>query len=175
MPTQTKASIEIYNWTSLHNVSAKVAWNWANINTYKICMDCFFIFDILDHACTTCFVFVNLFKVLLQIVKGKWIRFCEAFSRFEIFSPLFQMLFLWLNKTPPKWNSPLSVQEGFDISILKSYFLPLLNTIRCQFEIYQLRILPIEKRFLKLGGGAVLLLWAKTFSPFGMNRQKRSH
>jgi hypothetical protein len=26
---------------------------------------------------------------------------------------------------------------------------------------------------LKLGGGAVLLLWANTFSPFGMNRQKR--
>jgi hypothetical protein len=38
-----------------------------------------------------------------------------------------------------------------------------------------LRIIPIEKLFLKLGGGAVLLLWANTFSPFGMNRQKRSH
>jgi hypothetical protein len=25
------------------------------------------------------------------------------------------------------------------------------------------------------GGGAVLLLWALTFSPFGMNRQKRNH
>jgi hypothetical protein len=29
------------------------------------------------------------------------------------FLPLFQMLFLWLNKTPLKWDSPLSVQEGF--------------------------------------------------------------
>jgi hypothetical protein len=29
-------------------------------------------------------------------------------------------------------------------------------------------------QFLKIGGGgAVLLLWANTFSPFGMNRQKR--
>jgi hypothetical protein len=28
-------------------------------------------------------------------------------------------------------------------------------------------------KFLKIGGGAVLLLWANTFSPFGMNRQKR--
>jgi hypothetical protein len=32
-------------------------------------------FNILDHACTTCFVFansfVNPFKVLLQTVKGK--------------------------------------------------------------------------------------------------------
>jgi hypothetical protein len=34
----------------------------------------------------------NLFKVFLQIVKG--IRLQEAFSRFEIFLPLFQMLFL---------------------------------------------------------------------------------
>jgi hypothetical protein len=25
----------------------------------------------------------------------------------------------------------------------------------------------------EIGGGAVLLLWANTFSPFGMNRQKR--
>jgi hypothetical protein len=24
------------------------------------------------------------------------------------------MLFLWLNKTPPEWNSPLSFQEGFN-------------------------------------------------------------
>jgi hypothetical protein len=27
-------------------------------------------------------------------------------------------------------------------------------------------------RILKIGGGAALLLWANTFSPFGMNRQK---
>jgi hypothetical protein len=41
--------------------------------------------------------------------------------------------------------------------------------------------IPIEKSFLnsnlkdyifEIGGGAVLLLWANTFSPFGMNRQK---
>jgi hypothetical protein len=44
------------------------------------------------------------------------------------FLPLFQMLFLWLNKTPPKWDPPLSVQDGFDISFMKYYFLPLLNT-----------------------------------------------
>jgi hypothetical protein len=40
--------------------------------------------------------------------------------------------------------------------------------MRYQFEkSYQLK-----KLFLKLGGGAVLLLWANTFSPFDMNRQK---
>jgi hypothetical protein len=37
-------------------------------------MDCFLYFNILDHACTTCFVLANfleiLFKVILQIVKG---------------------------------------------------------------------------------------------------------
>jgi hypothetical protein len=27
----------------------------------------------------------------------------------------------------------------------------------------------------KIGGGAVLLLWANTFSPFGINCQKRRH
>jgi hypothetical protein len=36
------------------------------------------------------------------------------------------------------------------------------------FEIFH----PIENHILKLGGGAVLLLWAHIFSPFGMNRQK---
>jgi hypothetical protein len=30
-----------------------------------------------------------------------------------------------------------------------------------------------ENHSLKFGGVAVLLLWADTFSPFGMNRQKR--
>jgi hypothetical protein len=42
--------------------------------------------------------------------------------------------------------------------------------------------IPIEKPsfntnlkdfIFEIGGGAVLLLWANTFSPFGMNRQKR--
>jgi hypothetical protein len=44
-----------------------------------------------------------------------------------------------------------------------------------------LKNIPIKKSFLnpnlkdyifEIGGGAVLLLWANTFSPFGMNRQK---
>jgi hypothetical protein len=28
------------------------------------------------------------------------------------------------------------------------------------------------EHIFEIGGGAVLLLWANTFSPFGMNRQK---
>jgi hypothetical protein len=150
MPTQTKASIKVHIWTSLHNVSAKVAWNWANINTYKICMDCFFIFNILDHACTICFVFANSFVNLFQSSFANSQRQMNKILRsiFKIWNylPLFQMLFLWLNKTPPKQNSPLSVQEGFDISILKYYFSP-------PFEHNKIPI-------LNLGGGAVLLLWA---------------
>jgi hypothetical protein len=46
--------------------------------------------------------------------------------------------------------------------VLKIYQLK----INIQFEIYQL------KNFKKCGG-AVLLLWANTFSPFGINHQKR--
>jgi hypothetical protein len=51
-----------------------------------------------------------------------------------------------------------------------------------QFEIllkigYQLKNSSFQDLFLtqilKIGGGEVLLLWVHTFSPFGMNRQKR--
>jgi hypothetical protein len=47
-----------------------------------------------------------------------------------------------------------------------------------QFEILSKIRYLIEKSFLnsnffEIGGGAVLLLWANTFSPFGMNRQKQ--
>jgi hypothetical protein len=50
-----------------------------------------------------------------------------------------------------------------------------------QFEIlskirYQLKNSSFQKSFLNSNfenGGAVLLLWSNTFSPFGMNRQKR--
>jgi hypothetical protein len=55
----------------------------------------------------------NLFKVLLHIVKGIWIRLQEAFSRFEVFSPYFKCFSFDLNETTAEWNSPLSVQEGF--------------------------------------------------------------
>jgi hypothetical protein len=57
----------------------------------------FLLFNILDHICTTCLflqIFLeNLFKFLLQIVKGIRVRLQEAFFKFEI-SPLFQMFFL---------------------------------------------------------------------------------
>jgi hypothetical protein len=168
MPTQTKASIEVHSWTSLHNVSAKITWNWANINTYKIRMDCFFIFNILDDACTICFVFsnsfINPFQSYFANSQRRMNKSLRSIFEFWNFLPLFQMLFLWLNKTPPQWNPPLSVQEGFKTSILKILLSP-------PFEHNKISIW--KSLVLKLGGGAVLLLWAHTFSPFGMNRQKQ--
>jgi hypothetical protein len=87
-----------------------------------------FILNILDHACTTCFVFANSFVNPFQSSFANSQRQMNTilWSIFKIwnFLPLFQMLFLWLNKTPPKWDSPLNVQEGFDISFLKYCFLP---------------------------------------------------
>jgi hypothetical protein len=53
------------------------------------------------------------FQSLLQIVKGILIRFREAFSRFEIFSPCFKCFSFDL-QISPKSNAPLSVQEGFN-------------------------------------------------------------
>jgi hypothetical protein len=128
----------------------------------------------------------NLFKVFLQIVKGIWIRFREAFSRFEIFSPCFKMLFLWLNKTPPKWNSPLSVQEGFTnwkkikyfrYQFLKTSSLKYTNWDRISLRNTNLKNTnwkQISEFFWNWCDGAVLLLWANTLSPFGINRQKWS-
>jgi hypothetical protein len=68
-----------------------------------------------------------------------------------------------LNKDPP-----LSVQEGFKIPILKILLSPPFENNKISLEKFH-----HLNTFLKIGGGAVLLLWANTFSPFGMNRQKR--
>jgi hypothetical protein len=55
-------------------------------------MDCFSLFNILDHIYTTCLflqiLLENPFKNLLQIVKGIGIRLQEAFLRFEIPPPI---------------------------------------------------------------------------------------
>jgi hypothetical protein len=142
-------------------------------------MVCFLLFNILDHICTTCFVFANslknLFKVFLQIVKGIWIRFRQAFSRFEIFSPCFKCFSFDLNKTPLGWNSPLIFQEGFNRYQLKLILGMLLKMYQLKINIPIWNIsttnfhhkIPIEKtninyhfEFFLMFGGAVLLLWA---------------
>jgi hypothetical protein len=67
-------------------------------------MDCFLLFNILDHICNTCFVFANSFgksfQGLLQIVKDIWIGLQEAFSRFWNFSPCFKCFSFDLAKLP---------------------------------------------------------------------------
>jgi hypothetical protein len=61
------------------------------------------------------------------------------------FLPLFQKLFLWLRQNSPSINSPLSVQEGFKISILKILLAP-------PFEHNKMPIwnFPIENHFFKI-------------------------
>jgi hypothetical protein len=114
----------------------------------------------------------NLFKVLLQIVKSIWIRLQEAFSIFEIFSPSFKCFSFDLNKTPPEWNSPLSVQESFTNWKKIKYF-------RYQFEICLLKIFIIRCQ-LKTSLRTLKLVVVRSFcfglyfSPFGINCQKRN-
>jgi hypothetical protein len=115
-------------------------------------MDCFFLYNILDHACTTSFVFANSFVNPFQSSfanSQRWMnKILQSIFTIWNFSPLFQMLLFWLNKTPPKWDPPLSVQEGFDTPFLKYYFLPFLNTIGHQLKIFN--TIPIDTKFLKL-------------------------
>jgi hypothetical protein len=61
------------------------------------------------------------FKIFLQIVKAYEYDFEKHFQDLKFLSR-FQMIFLWLNKTPPKWNSPLSFQEDFNRYQLEIYW-----------------------------------------------------
>jgi hypothetical protein len=54
---------------------------------------------------------------------------------------------------------------------LKNLFLTKFEN--CIFEIGGGAVTKFENYIFEIGDGAVLLLWANTFSPFGMNRQKR--
>jgi hypothetical protein len=48
-------------------VSAKVAWNETNIIiSTRYAWMVFFLFKILDHGWTTCFVFANLLEILFK-------------------------------------------------------------------------------------------------------------
>jgi hypothetical protein len=60
------------------------------------------------------------------------------------------------------------LKRVLDIHFERGYTnLKVLSKIR-----YQLKNLLLTQNIFEIGGGAVLLLWANTFSPFGMNRQK---
>jgi hypothetical protein len=82
------------------------------------------------------------------------------------FLPLFQMLFLWLKQNSPLMKFSSYVQEGFRYQFLK-VVIPIWNMSKIGYQ------LKTSLKTFEIGGGAVLLLWANTFSPFGMNHQKR--
>jgi hypothetical protein len=68
-------------------------------------------------------------------------------------------------------------QEGFKIPFLEVLLSASFEYTKMSIENFII-LKPFENgwwcgHLLKMGGGAVLLLWANTFSPFGMNRQKR--
>jgi hypothetical protein len=69
----------------------------------------------------------------LQIVKGKWIRFCEAFSRFEIFSLCFKCFSFDYTKLPLDEILLLVFKRVLIYQFWNTTFHPLLNTIRYQF------------------------------------------
>jgi hypothetical protein len=64
----------------------------------------------------------------------------------------------------------ISFEEGVPILNSNKNKIPIGNT---SWEITICKKTFLNSNFYKIGGGAVLLLWANTFSPFGMNRQKR--
>jgi hypothetical protein len=120
MPTQTKANSKCRNITSL-----QFRWmciGYLELNQWKIlhiwlrvnglAFFCLIFWTRLAPLVLFLQIFWKSIQKLLQIVKGIGIWLQEAFSDLK-FLPLFQMLFLWLYKRPPEWNSPLSFQEGF--------------------------------------------------------------
>jgi hypothetical protein len=156
----------------------------------------FLLFNILDHICTISFIFANLLEIYSKtFANNQRYRNMIARSIFRIlkFLPLFQMLFLWLNKSSPWRNSPLSFQEGFEIDMKWNYtnwnsFMLNVKFWRCQFEIllshinwldtnWKIHQLKISFRiFLKWWCGPVVRSFCfglNIFLPFGIKRQKR--
>jgi hypothetical protein len=92
----------------------------------------FLLFNILDHACTTCFVFANTFRSLFANSQKYMNKISRSMFKIWNFLPLFQMLFLWLKQNSPEWNSPLSYQEGFNNIPIENKLIE--NLVRYQFE-----------------------------------------
>jgi hypothetical protein len=64
-------------------------------------------------------------------------------------------------------------KRGLDINLERDYTnlnILLKNKILIEKNFFNTNL---KDYIFEIGGGAVLLLWANTFSPFGMNRQKR--
>jgi hypothetical protein len=104
---------------------------------------CFILFNILDHACTTCFIFANYFGKSLQSLFANSQRYMSKIARsiFKIwnFLPLFQMLFLWLKQKLPLNEILLLVfkrvlDTNFESRYTKIYQLKEIKFIWYQFE-----------------------------------------
>ena len=100
----------------------------------------FFLFNILDHICTTCFVFANLLENLFKVLFKNSQRYINKILRsiFKIwnFLPLFQMLFLWLNKTPLNQILLLVFKRVLDISFEE--VVPIWNSIKSKITIWKI-------------------------------------
>jgi hypothetical protein len=121
MPTQTKASIKCKTVTSLQLWLMCIGYLELNqlkdfVHMSKNKRDCFLLFNILDHICTTCLFLQTFWKNFSNSFANSQ-RYKNMISRSILkiwkFLPLFQMLFLWLNESSPWRSSPLSFQEGF--------------------------------------------------------------
>ena len=90
----------------------------------------------MDHACTTRFVFANSFGKSFQKLFANSQRYMNKIARiiFKIwnFLSLFQMLFLWLNKTPLKQMLLLVFKRVLPILQVPNWIRS--NTFRYQFE-----------------------------------------
>jgi hypothetical protein len=139
-------------------------------------MDCFLLFNILDHICTTCFVFANLVGKYFSKSFANSQRYMNkiAISTFMFwnFSPYFKCFSFDLNKTPPEWNSPLIFQEGFNRYQLEVYSLDTnfgnTNQLKINIPIWNISIKNFRKVVVRS-----FCFGLNTFSPFGINHQKR--
>jgi hypothetical protein len=116
-----------------------------------------------------CNSFGKSFQNLLQIVKDIGVSLQISIFKIWKFLPLFQMLFLWLSKSSPWMNSPLSFQEGFEMDtnfeILLSHFNWKLDTNWKNTPIEKLKIFKMVVRSFCFG--------LNIFSDFGIKYQKR--
>jgi hypothetical protein len=113
---------------------------------HKICMDCFLHFNILDHTCTTCFVFANVFGNSFQSLFANSQRYINK---------IFEKHFQDLKFSPPVSNVfPLTTTKLPLNEILLLVFKRVLDTnfwnisqIQYQIEKQHLKLSLVSKNF----------------------------
>jgi hypothetical protein len=145
----------------------------------------------LHHLFCLCKFFWKIFSKSFASSQRYTNKFARSILTILKFLPLFQMLFLWLNKTLPEWKSPLSFQEGFEIDTNKKnlkdtnwrdfHYLDTNWNFAFSRQVkhgYQLRncqisIKALFRKFWNLMVVRSFCFGLNIFSPFGINRQKR--